>query len=216
VFEQARSSKVHFIVAHQNVEQLDRKGVDVRDTISSCTAFKQYFRASDPKTIKLLEEMSGEGMFESLTWTQNREPFMRYDDDQTFSPNAAAGGVLEVSETHAHRLERNTIMDISAAPNTSFVSFTEGSHFTQFGSYVTPIVSDYHISLREYDRRERAHWPAASDDTVIVPQVTAPAGAIAPPGAHDKWDDQISALAEDRTSDDQNKPFPESEFRESL
>ncbi|MEX2186049.1 MAG: hypothetical protein WD875_04610 [Pirellulales bacterium] len=59
VFEQARSSDVHFIVAHQNVEQLDRKGIDIRDTVSSCTAFKQYFRRANKIADEDSQELAG-------------------------------------------------------------------------------------------------------------------------------------------------------------
>ncbi len=194
VFEQARSSNVHFIVAHQNVEQLDRKGVDVRDTVSSCTAFKQFFRASDPKTIKLLEEMSGQGRFEALSWKQQ----FTADDDQSFTPDHAEFQLVGVNEEVGFRLERNTIMDISAAPNTSFISVTEASHFTQFSGYVTPIISDYHISLKEYDRRSSTAWPTASDETVLIPDAAGPASGppLSSPSADDDWDERIRKLSE--------------------
>lgn len=193
VFEQARSSNVHFIVAHQNVDQLDRKGVDVRDTVSSCTAFKQFFRASDPKTIKLLEEMSGQARFEALSWSQQF-----YDDhDESFDPEAAEFQTVGVTEEVGFRLERNTIMDTSAAPNTSFISVTEASHFTQFSGYVTPIISDYHIRLREYDRRSTTAWPVPNDETVVVPAAAGPADAV-PPAADapdDNWDERLRKLS---------------------
>ena len=67
VLEQSRASKLSFIIAHQALGQLDRKGIDVRDTVTACTAFKQIFRASDPDTIRLLETMSGEARFETLS-----------------------------------------------------------------------------------------------------------------------------------------------------
>jgi hypothetical protein len=194
VFEQARGSNLHFIVAHQNVEQLDRKGVDVRDTVSSCTAFKQFFRASDPKTIKLLEEMSGEGMFETLSWQQRVAPWQNTDCDETFTPYAAEEQLVNVSETTGFRLERNLIMDISAAPNTSFVNFTEGSYFTQFSSYVTPIISDYHIDIEEYGRRSRAAWPAATDATIVVSAAASPAADPPRPPPGGDWDQRIRQL----------------------
>lgn len=171
VLEQARGNDVHFIIAHQNIEQLDRKGIDVRSTVSSCTAFKQFFRASDPLTIRQLEELSGEGMFESLTWRQSLPPTAGFDQDGGYSPMLAEDAIVQVMETPGYRLERNTIMDISALPNTSFVNFTEGSKFTQFSGYVTPIISDYHIDLQEYKQRNLAAWPMQDAETVTNPSV---------------------------------------------
>ena len=167
VLEQARASQVAFLIAHQSLQQLDRKGVDIRDTVSACTAFKQFFRASDPKTIKHLEELSGEGVFESLTWAQTINPRLGVDHDQSFSPLEAELGRVQVEETIGPRLERNTIIDISATPNTSFVIATEGSGFTQFSGYVTPIVTDYHITEKQYDERSKATWPPPDGGTVV-------------------------------------------------
>lgn len=194
VFEQARGNDLHFIVAHQNVEQLDRKGVDIRDTVNSCTAFKQFFRASDTKTIELLEEMSGQGMFETLAWEQRMEPWQNTDVDGTFSPYAAEERLIKVNETAGYRLDRNLIMDISATPNTSFVNFTEGSHFTQFSSYVTPIVSDYHIDIDEYGRRSRAAWPAANEETIVVQAAATPPADPPPTPPTGDWDERIRQL----------------------
>lgn len=184
VLEQARSSQLHFIVAHQHLDQLDRKGIDVRDTVTSCTAFKQFFRASDPRTIRWLEELSGQACYENLAWRQDFLAGTDPQDESRWSPQFAQEQTVTVQETIGYRLDRNLIMDISATPNTSFVQFTEGSGFTQFGGYVTPMISDYHISEREYERRGAASWPAADDTTVLVseyfptshqsPLVTAP------------------------------------------
>lgn len=217
VLEMARGNSVHFIVAHQNIGQLNRKGVDVRATVSSCTAVKQFFRASDLVTIKQLEELSGEGMFETLSWEQALPRNLGPDHDDAFSPHRALLGAVEVSETIGNRLERNTVIDVSAAPNTSFVSFTEGSHFTQFSGYVTPVISDYHISLTEYDERNDAAWPVGNDDTVVNPPADAaqPQTRLRAPGAQPSpsteadddsvWDERVreslrelanSALAE--------------------
>lgn len=201
VLEQARGNNIHFIIAHQNIDQLDRQSIDIRSSVSSCTAFKQFFRASDPNTIRQLEELSGEGMFETLTWQQAVPP-LNADQDYAYSPALAREGSVQVAEASGYRLERNLIMDISAAPNTSFVSFTEGSHFTQFGSYVTPIISDYHISSREYERRQGAPWPSPTDETVTNPDIVEIASLTAnksqvEPTPQETWDDRFRRTAGD-------------------
>ena len=168
VLEQARSSKLSFIIAHQVLGQLDRKGIDIRDTVSACTAFKQIFRASDPDTIKHLEAMSGEAAYETLSWQQEIDLTTDVNGDDTFTPSQAAASVVMVQETTGTRLERNTIIDISATANTSLISVTEGSGYTQFSGYVTPIISDYHISMKEYKERNAAPWPEPTTETVIV------------------------------------------------
>jgi hypothetical protein len=123
--------------------------------------------------------------------------------------------MVEVVEQSGYRLERNLIMDISAAPNTSFVSFTEASEFTQFSSYVTPIISDYHISLKEFLNRSDAPWPTPTDETVIVPPVVAWAAPVAGPAPDDDeapadWDDRLRQLGESSAKQN-NHGFPPGE-----
>lgn len=191
VMEQARSSGLAFLIAHQSLDQLDRKKVDIRDTIQACTAFKQYFRASDPKTIRHLEELSGEGLFENLEWTQSIDAALGVDHDHSFSPLKAVDGAVKVTESREPLLERNTILNVSSLPNTSFVHFTEGSNFTQFGAFPTPIISDYHINEDEYDKRREASWPPADERTIIVEQPPRPT-----PFPDADSDDVVSALDE--------------------
>ena len=49
----------------------------------------------------------------------------------------------------------------------SFVRFTEGSGYTQFSGYYTPILSEYHISKEMFEARSESPWPGDSDETVI-------------------------------------------------
>ena len=208
VLEQARSSKLSFIIAHQALGQLDRKGVDVRDTVSACTAFKQIFRASDPDTLRFVEAMSGEARFETLSWQQEVDENTDTESDAAFSPQAALQQTVVVNETIGSRLEKNTIMEISATPNTSLFSVTEGSAYTQFSAYMTPIISDYHISMKEYDERNKAPWPAPNQETVIVerpptrrPSAVPPAGptpndSATPSSRLDDWETRLRGTDE--------------------
>jgi len=209
VLEQARSSKLSFIIAHQALGQLDRKGVDVRDTVSACTAFKQIFRVSDPETLRYVESMSGEAGFETLSWQQQVDPYADTNADAAFSPKDAHGGMVLVNETIGSRLEKNTIMDISASPNTSLFAVTEGSGYTQFSGYMTPIVSEYHISMKEYGKRNDAPWPAPSEETVVVepppsrrrtsgspaPSIPNESAPSAPPSA-ETWEHRLRGIAD--------------------
>ena len=59
VFEQAWGKGMTLIPVHQTAGQLMRKGAELIDTVDSCTAVKHVLRASDPRTVKRIEEMSG-------------------------------------------------------------------------------------------------------------------------------------------------------------
>ena len=57
VFEQFRDLGGTIIAAHQTGGQLRRQGTDLGDTIDSCSAMKQVFRASDLDSLERLEKL---------------------------------------------------------------------------------------------------------------------------------------------------------------
>lgn len=179
-FEQARSMKLHFMLANQTIGQLDSKGINLTDVVESCTAFKQSFRATDEKSIKRLMETSGEGVYHSLQWTQLLNDSFVEDDDDHLSLGAARrqseNGYVsaKVTETAAPRLEKNTIIEVSALPLASFVRFSESSGYTQFSGYPTAVLSEYHITKALYAHREETSWPEVDDRTVLVTPDDAP------------------------------------------
>jgi len=70
----------------------------------------------------------------------------------------------------------------------SFVRFTSGSGYTQFGGFTTPIFSTFIISEETYKLRKKASWPEKLG-TVMVPF---PSVAVTPgekkPEAKEDWD----------------------------
>lgn len=81
--------------------------------------------------------------------------------------DAAAEG-FEINEMIGPRLEKNTIIEVSADPLANFVRFTEGSGYTQFSGYWTTIVSQFHQSQKQFKDRAKKAWPLESPDTVPV------------------------------------------------
>lgn len=172
--EQARSMKLHFILANQTVAQLNIHKTDLTDVVESCTAFKQSFRASDQASIKRLIETSGEGLYHSLSWTQLlNDSFMESDDEALSvqiamkqSPDGYAQA--KVKEETGPLLEKNTIIEVSALPLASFVKFTEGSGYSQQSGDWTTLLSEYHITEALFGVREEADWPQANNRTILV------------------------------------------------
>ncbi len=76
--------------------------------------------------------------------------------------------MVQVAETVGPRLDRNTIIQVSANPMASFVRFTSGAGYTQFSGFTVPIVSTYTISESTYTKRKDAAWPQEVG-TVLVP-----------------------------------------------
>jgi hypothetical protein len=169
VFEQIRDQGVTMIVAHQTGGQLHRQGTDLSETVESCTAVKQIFRASDLETIKKIEETSGQAVYHNVAWVQTVDPETTEQDlPETLAMSKSEEGLVQVSESVGPRLDRNTIIQISANPMASFVRFTSGSGYTQFGGFTTPIVSTYIMPQSTHEIRKEAAWPIQIG-TVTVP-----------------------------------------------
>ncbi len=169
VFEQIRDQGVTMIVAHQTGGQLHRQGTDLSETVESCTAVKQVFRASDLETIKKLEESSGQAVYHNVSWVQTVDPETSEQElPEALAMSKSEEGLVQVSELVGPRLDRNTIIQISANPLASFVRFTSGHGYTQFGGFTTPIESMFIMPQSTYEQRKVVPWPD-QPGTVTVP-----------------------------------------------
>ena len=173
-FEQARSMRLSFILSNQDLSQLRTKGVDIMTLVDSCTAFKQIFTAQDLDSMLRMEQISGEARYHSASWSELIGHGIDERSDDVFAIEHAPGAVVEhvalanVHEGPGPRLERNTIIEVSADQFGSFVRFGQSSGFTRFSGYVTPIVSEYHVSEEEYRVRNNAPWPDETSETLTV------------------------------------------------
>ena len=168
IFEQFRDLGGTIIAAHQTAGQLRRQGTDLGDTIDSCTAVKQVFRASDLFSLERLEKMSGTRRDKMPTWYQHYE---RGTGELTerYDPLLAEEGVVRITEEDRARYDFNELLAISSRRQSSLVRFTFGSGYTQFAGATIPMISQYHISFDEYQRRRQIPWPTAPGAFVIQP-----------------------------------------------
>jgi hypothetical protein len=168
IFEQFRDLGGTIIAAHQTAGQLRRQGTDLGDTIDSCTAVKQVFRASDLPSLERLEKLSGIKRETSATWYQ---PYERGSGDLTerYEEIHAEEGLVRVTENDQVRYDREAIQAISSRRQSSLVRFTFGSGYTQFAGKSVPMKSDYHISYDQYMKRRGKPWPTAPGAFVIQP-----------------------------------------------
>lgn len=179
-FEQARSKRIHFILANQTIGQLDKQGVKLTDVVESNTAFKQSFRATDEKSIKRLMETSGEAVYHSLQWTQLLND--AFTDEREAGLSLGAVGrqredehaAVKVSESVGPILAKNDIIKVSAMPLASFVRFTESSGYTEYSGNPFAMVSEYHITKALFGQREESDWPEPDGRTVIVAEGDTP------------------------------------------
>lgn len=168
IFEQFRDIGGTLIAAHQTASQLRRQGTDLGDTVDSCTAMKQIFRASDLQSLERQEKLSGTRSDAVPTWHQ---PYERGTGDLAtrYAELHADQGLVRVSEKERARYDRNSIQAISARKQSSLVRFTFGSGYTQFAGKTIGIKSQFHISFDQYKSRRQMPWPTAPGAFVIEP-----------------------------------------------
>jgi hypothetical protein len=160
IFEQFRDLGGTIVAAHQTASQLNRQGTDLSDTIDSCTAVKQLFRASDLRSLDRLEKLSGKRKEKSAMWFQSFERGTGELVDR-YDPVLAQDGLVRVTETEHARLDTDALLALGSRRQSSLIRFTFGSGYTQFSGASVPMVSQFSISYDEYTKRRQRPWPTA-------------------------------------------------------
>ncbi|MEO2088844.1 MAG: hypothetical protein ABGY75_05015, partial [Gemmataceae bacterium] len=179
------------IPVHQTLGQLDQRGADLIDTVDSNTAVKHVLRASEPRTMRRIAEMSGVQTYHTFSWTQDTA-----EGDGTIDPSLAVDGLLQISETHGKALDDNTILAVSSDQESSFIRFTFDSGYTRFAGRTTVVRSLYPIDREKYDRRDNAPWPILPDDPTppalpAKPPDPKPLPPAPPDGTGTDWDERF-------------------------
>jgi hypothetical protein len=160
IFEQFRDLGGTIIAAHQTASQLNRQGTDLSDTIDSCTAVKQVFRASDQRSLDRIEKLSGKRKEKSAMWLQSFERGTGELVDR-YDPVLAQDGLVRVTEKERSRLDTDALLALGSRRQSSLIRFTFGSGYTQFAGASVPMVSQFSISYDEYTKRRQRPWPTA-------------------------------------------------------
>ena len=177
IFEQFRDMGGSIIGAHQTAGQLRRQGADLGDTVDSCSAVKQVFRASDLDSLERLTKMSGTQRVMEANWYQPFEPGSG-DLADRYAEQYANDGIVRVGQQKRERYDREALQALSARRLSSLVRFTFDSGYTQFSGKSIAISSPYHIHLHEYLNRRRQSWPTAPGAFPIEqPEATQPSPA---------------------------------------
>ncbi len=166
IFEQFRGLGGTLLAAHQTAGQLRRQGTDLGETVDSCTAVKQVYRASNLESLEQLEKLSGSRLTKVAHWVQPHEPGTG-DLIDRLDMFHAEDGLINVRQTELPRLDRKRMLEISSQRQASLVRFTFGSGYTQFAGASVPIVSQYPISKKTYDDLQEVPWPQAPGAFVV-------------------------------------------------
>jgi hypothetical protein len=138
---QARSTGLSLILANQSEADLMTKQASrLLDTIRANTQLKIYLSVSDPNTVKLLEKASGVIAYE------------REDGALDYRP----------------RLTVNDVTRYSSANDLAICWMTRDSGFSAYGGNWFGIRTYHHITRAEFEKRDRASWPEATEATIVA------------------------------------------------
>ncbi len=163
VLRQARSHGISVILANQTLSDLKKnENINLIPTVQANTRLRQVFSASDIAAQEMLSLASGEQSYYTATygWTTSR----------------ISGESFSLSEQYGPRMRPSDILHYSDRERYSIVQVTRGRGLTQFGGCSFPMVSDFHIRFKEFERRSGAPWPQPRPGTMMQ----APAGNSEP------------------------------------
>ena len=76
---------------------------------------------------------------------------------------------VRVTETIGPAIRRNDIIEVGDDKFESLVHITQGDGYTQYGGFIFPMRSEYHIPTAVYRKREFAQWPKQREGTIVPP-----------------------------------------------
>lgn len=174
ILRQARSHGIPTILANQTLSDLKDNQVDLIPVVQGNTRFRQIFSASDVAHQKMLIEASGDALYHMLSWGMNEtlETIVAKNNETVFNVRGEIGP----------RLRRNDILAASSQEMQSLIQVTRDGGLSQYGGFLFPMRSLYHITADEYRRRELTPWPSAKDHPgTIVPPLHSARDSGTPP-----------------------------------
>ncbi|MBX3394330.1 MAG: TraM recognition domain-containing protein [Phycisphaerae bacterium] len=175
ILRQARSAGMAAILANQTISDLKRRDVDLIPTVQGNTRYRQVFSASDQIAQEMLSRASGESIYYLASAEMMASYLLADQVAKRFgqlmpwaSPtDSDPEGSLSVTEHIGPRMRPSDILHYSDRERFSIVQVTRGRGLTQYGGCSFPMVSDFHITFKEFEQRADAPWPQPRPGTMI-------------------------------------------------
>ena len=155
LFRQARSKDVGYIVAHQSVDDLQQRGIDIRHVTGTNTGLRQWHTVSDEIEAERLSKMSGTTIVKRLSQSTQ---------DGGFMPRSS----FVQTETEVPMIPVNDILRASSRKGRSVVMLRQDVETTDFEGFAHVIQSPHTISREEATRREATRWPGIIEGTMAA------------------------------------------------
>ena len=145
-FREARSKDLGVIVAHQAVDDLKTRNLDIRHVLASNTGLRQWYTVADIDEAKRLSESAGSTVGKRFS---------------TSSRNGVLSGSVGYGqmETEIPVLPVNDILRASSRKGRSVAVIRQEKETTDAGGFAEIVDSPFTISKAETDRRESSRWP---------------------------------------------------------
>jgi len=151
IVQQARSMGLGLIMANQASSDLWTADADLRGTLEATTRLRQYFSLGSSQDREQLSKASGETLYDF------------------YSESVGGSGYrLSSSERLGPRLMQNDLIELSDASQLSILHIKRGEDYAQYGGYPFPVISLFHITQAEYERRSQAKWPESVEGLLVA------------------------------------------------
>ena len=143
----ARSMGVGVILANQSMEDLKKSTTNLIPAIEANCRLRQWFSVSSSDDQRRLIDASGLTVDRAL--------------GRSVSTNSEGKRTVTYSETEqvVNRFTINDVALTSDHPFRSFLRISRGAGYAQYGGLPVIVESGYHISEKEYHRRQALSWP---------------------------------------------------------
>ena len=142
----ARSMGIGVILANQSLQDLKKSTIDLTPAIEANCRYRQWFSVSSSVDQKTLMAVGGETV--ELLRTVSKG----WSGDKSTTSTS-------IREDIKPRLGVNDILLASDHPGRSIVRIARGDGYAQYGGLPVIVESNFHITPKEYERRQKFPWP---------------------------------------------------------
>jgi hypothetical protein len=174
MLEQGGGLGIHFVLANQDISQLDRDGREYLQTVWENCGNKLIFGARDVQFQDLLMKCSGEKTAHVATYAVPRGDVLRGDVDLPYAMDEVDGKPVgvQIQEQRTPRFDRNAIIEMSNDPRRFMFIPAQGASVADYGGYPIMVNGEFLFSKEDYDYLASLPWPAPTAETVIAEQLS--------------------------------------------
>lgn len=169
LLEQGAGLGVHFLLANQDIAQLERNERGLESTVWENCASKVIFTARDPVLQDRIMKASGEKTVHVPSYQVSVSSLQqgRVESGSALSSlNGAEIGAM-ISESRVPLIERNDLIELSDHPSHFLFFASQGASVTRFGGFPVVLESEFALSADDYDFLNKLPWPAPTPETIV-------------------------------------------------